>query len=131
MTAKKKLSEREIRSRVVVSIWTPKIVAKLGKQSDHSIAKELGVYTSSVTAYRRSRKIPPFVELSFHKWSKAERALLGKFSDRVVAEKLNLSLHTVSAERHGWVSKAAPKLPSVVPGQNVNWPCLGSIPILK
>lgn len=77
--------------------WTPKNLARLGKETDGAIAKRLGVTPGAVQHKRASLGIAPFVRK--HQWSKKEVALLGTASDEVLARKIGISKSAVRAMR--------------------------------
>ncbi len=80
--------------------WTPELIAKIGTMSDAKLARELGIKPGTVTHRRRLLGIEPFRrQRAARQWSSADIALLGKMSDRVVAEITGRSLAAVYTAR--------------------------------
>jgi hypothetical protein len=80
--------------------WTPELIAKIGTMSDAKLARELGIKPGTVTHRRRLLGIEPFRrQRAARKWSSADIALLGKMSDREVAEITGRSIAAVYTAR--------------------------------
>jgi DNA-binding CsgD family transcriptional regulator len=77
--------------------WTEELVARLGKQSDASFARELGIDRSSVWAKRRSLGIRWWSPKRV--WGQKELRWLGRLTDREIARRLGLSAETVGQKR--------------------------------
>lgn len=77
--------------------WTAALVARLGKQSDASLARELGLDRSSVWAKRESLGIARWSPKRV--WTAAETRWLGRLTDREIARRLGLSAETVGQKR--------------------------------
>lgn len=87
--------------------WIPEEIALLGTKRDTEIAAQLGIAPMSVTTKRNHLKIPAFIvrnrtnrrRRSIADWTKKEIALLGKATDKDVADQLNLSPAAVRLKR--------------------------------
>lgn len=77
--------------------WSREVIARLGKESDYSLAGALGVTQGAIWWKRRLLGISPY-EVK-HQWTAAERALLGKIPDREVARRVGVSLGAVRTQR--------------------------------
>lgn len=77
--------------------WTPDVLRRLGKQSDVSIARELGIQSPSVLYKRRRLGIPRWE--SGRRWKKSELRLLGRSSDVDVARRLGVLVNLVRVRR--------------------------------
>lgn len=77
--------------------WTPELVARLGREPDRKIARELGIAETSVHKKRRRHGIPPFQ--AKRRWTPEELALVGTAPDDEVAPKLGRSPAAVANAR--------------------------------
>ena len=81
-------------------VWTPELDSLLGKDSDITVANNIGISHATVSTRRRQLGIPaknprrPRVD-----WTEDMDALLGTDMDHVVAEKLGLSENQVMTRR--------------------------------
>ncbi|HSL83195.1 MAG TPA: hypothetical protein VLF66_10480, partial [Thermoanaerobaculia bacterium] len=80
--------------------WQPEDLARLGKVSDGTLARALGLNPTTVRTKRHSLGIAPFQpNPPAIEWTPAKIAQLGKSSDRRVAEELGISARSVLAKR--------------------------------
>ncbi|HWM94150.1 MAG TPA: hypothetical protein VN493_25560 [Thermoanaerobaculia bacterium] len=77
--------------------WTPELVARLGREPDRKIARELGIADSVVNKKRRRHGIPPF--LAKRRWTPEELALVGTAPDAEIARKLGRTPQAVAYAR--------------------------------
>jgi len=77
--------------------WTPELVARLGREPDRQIARELGIAESVVNKKRRRHGIPPFQEK--RRWAPEELALVGTAPDAEIARKLGRTPQAVAHVR--------------------------------
>jgi hypothetical protein len=77
--------------------WTPEVIARLGKEPDQDIARDLGFALRSVQAKRQMLGIPPCPNSLF--WRPEEVALLGTMPDEEVAARLGRPILGVQAKR--------------------------------
>lgn len=85
--------------------WSRSSLNRLGKQSDHSLAKLLGVAQTTVRTKRVMLGIPPFVAPSRPvKWARRWEQLLGKIPDVELAKRMGCS--TGALQRKRWEMKA-------------------------
>jgi DNA-binding CsgD family transcriptional regulator len=77
--------------------WTPELVARLGRESDRQLARELGIAETSVRKKRRRHGIPPFQVK--RRWKPEELALVGTASDTEIARKLGRTPAAVAYAR--------------------------------
>jgi hypothetical protein len=79
------------------------MIARLGKDSDRNIAAELDLHRNTVYRKRRLLDIPPYEEPINKEqgriWTAQDEAMLGKASDRDVAEALGVSATAVGMKR--------------------------------
>jgi hypothetical protein len=82
--------------RQSIADWRTSLVAKrLGREPDAVLASELGVSPKTVAKYRRrSGHVRPW-----KRWTSEDEALLGKLSDREVAQRTGRSLTAVARRR--------------------------------
>lgn len=94
-------------------LWNTKSVSWLGKLSDASIARRLGIDRTTVLRKRRSLNIAPFQKRDLkwsptrakhphsHKqvWTKRRIAWLGNLTDQEIAQRMNLNRSTVARMR--------------------------------
>lgn len=78
-------------------VWTKRDLARLGKEPDLSLAKDMGISHSAVNRKRRDLGIP--ARLPMHRWTEAECSLLGRLSDREIGDRLGLSPRSVMWKR--------------------------------
>jgi len=78
-------------------LWTPEIVARLGRECDTQIARDIRVSPGSVRRKRRALGIG--LAAGRRPWTEAELGLLGTAPDEVVAERINRSLRAVGDRR--------------------------------
>jgi hypothetical protein len=80
--------------------WQPEEIALLGKVSDRSLAKQLGLSTSTVANKRIRLSIAPWrarpPEVA---WTPAMHRLLGKIPDQAIARRYSISDSSVMQER--------------------------------
>lgn len=72
------------------------MIARLGREPDAVIARELGISPTSVLSKRRTLGIAAWVR---HSWTAAERRWLGRVRDRQIARRLGVSTTLVKNER--------------------------------
>ncbi len=77
--------------------WSPKIIARLGKESDAKIAKDIKLTSCAVSYMRRSLNIKPCSNI--RKWHNKEINLLGTAPDKEISQKINRSLDAVTNKR--------------------------------
>lgn len=77
--------------------WTPKLLARLGKEPDTWIAWRTGMGFRTVRAKREALGIPPCGRL--RKWTPEEVALLGTAPDKEIAERIGRTPGAVTARR--------------------------------
>ena len=77
--------------------WSPELLARLGKEPDPWLAKEIGLSPSRVRYVRLSLGIAAFIET--RRWRVDEIALLGTAPDRVVAWRLGRTERAVQNKR--------------------------------
>lgn len=77
--------------------WPPEVVARLGKEPDAAIARDLGLVPTAVGFKRRSLGIRPLNVK--HLWTGEESALLGRLPDEDVAAKVGVSLAAAKQRR--------------------------------
>jgi hypothetical protein len=92
--------------------WSPKILARLGKEADTRIARDTGIGFRTVRAKRQTLGIPPFSV--WRPWRPEEDALLGTGPDQEIAERIGRSCMAVEARRQKlgiptWKPGPAPK----------------------
>jgi hypothetical protein len=78
------------------SRWTPEVLARLGKEPDAHIARDLGLTPCGVAVKRYALGISS----SRRDWTEPEVAALGTAPDREVAEELGRSIRAVRSKRH-------------------------------
>jgi len=78
-------------------VWTPEVLAMLGKKPDATIAKEIGVSVATVCTKRKKLGIPPITQFI---WTDEAIALLGTAEDCVVAKRLGTSTSVVNRKRN-------------------------------
>ena len=89
--------------------WTPEMVARLGREPDPDIARDMGLVPTAVGWKRRSMGIRAFN--SKHRWSDAETALLGKLSDGEIARRIGVTREAVKLRRR--LLRKGPRRPSL------------------
>ena len=77
--------------------WTPQMLARLGREPDAAIARDMGLFPSAVGWKRRDLGIRAFSPK--HRWTEAETALLGRLPDREVARKVGVTEEAVKLRR--------------------------------
>ncbi len=85
-------------------VWSAEMISRLGTASDRRVAVELGLCHASVCRKRLQLNIPsyappPHDKSGGHRWTRREIALLGKHTDREVAEALGINLAAVILKR--------------------------------
>ena len=78
--------------------WTPELVARLGRERDEAIARDLGVTESAVGVKRRSLGIAPPLR-PIRPWTDVEQGLLGTAPDATIAARIGRSELAVSLKR--------------------------------
>jgi len=84
--------------------WTPELVARLGREPDLRLARELGISDSSVRKKRERYGIPPFLRKP--RWTPEELALVGTAPDAEIAQKLGRSLQAVERARRMLINRS-------------------------
>lgn len=80
--------------------WSPEEIAMLGKMSDRSLARELGLSTSAVADQRTRRGIPPWRKRPPRiVWTKAMLRQVGKVPDEQLARRYGISGASVLQKR--------------------------------
>ncbi len=87
--------------------WTETEIAMLGKMTDRELAERIGIRPMCVTSKRRLLKVPAFNQPQkprrpprrVERWGREELKLLGKISDRALADRLGVATGTVRAKR--------------------------------
>ena len=77
--------------------WTPAAVARLGREPDRHIARDLGITPAAVHGKRERLGIPPWVEM--RRWKARELSWLGKAPDEEVARRLGRTSFAVRYRR--------------------------------
>lgn len=90
-------STRKEHTRIV---WTPAILARLGREKDMSIAQDLGCTTVSVAAKRRQLNIPALAaDNGAKQWTEYEDNYIGLDYDHKIASRLGVSTEAVRKRR--------------------------------
>jgi transcriptional regulator with XRE-family HTH domain len=89
------------------SVWTPRVLAALGKKPDAQIAAELGL-TEVYVARKRQERGLKLRQLRW--WTAAEEALLGTAPDAVIARRLKRTVESVAKRRQRLVLAEQVKL---------------------
>lgn len=80
--------------------WSPEEIAMLGKVSDRSLARELGLSTATVSIQRTRRGIPPWRERPPRVvWTKAMLRQVGRIPDEELARRHGISGASVLQKR--------------------------------
>lgn len=77
--------------------WPPQVMARLGREPDEVIARELGVKVSTVA---RKRQQLGRLQRPTRRWTAAEEALLGTASDAEIARRIGRTVRAVEHRRH-------------------------------
>lgn len=93
--------------------WTPKLLARLGKQRDAAIAADLGVHPLTVARTRLALGIPPLPSpgAPARYWPRQLLARLGKQPDAAIAARLGVHPDTVRRKRLALGIPAPPRRP--------------------
>lgn len=76
--------------------WTPEIIARLGKETNYAIAKDIGCSDSVVSDMRMRMGIPKYTD---QKWTPENLARLGKEPDVWIAKDLGCAKSAVAVKR--------------------------------
>ena len=86
--------------------WVKAMVARLGKETDSSLAREMGLSPSAVHMKRESLGIPRFSRA--RRWKASELRLLGRLSDAELGRRLGIAGAAVGVKRRSLgVSRAS------------------------
>jgi lambda repressor-like predicted transcriptional regulator len=101
--------------------WTPDIIARLGVESDTTIARELGVSIAAVGQARKRLGIArsPLARMEGRAWTAAEDSMLGLMTDADLAAKIGVAPKMIWERRLALGIRAWRKGPSVKPLQDL------------
>lgn len=80
--------------------WTPRALRMLGKASDRTVGRRLGISETTVCLKRQELGVPGYGPRPFFDWTAERIALLGRRRDIEVARELGINPITVMNKRH-------------------------------